>query len=168
MIKLGAFLFALQFTSVFCAETDKSRNGYVLKHGKAEYAAGALIMASPQTGSQNGVLMQEDFSEKFSTGLHYHTHADEFFYVLDGSGVVVLKNKEYKIGKGDVIFIPYGLDHKMFTQGQPMKVLVFLDKPGLEEEFRTWHIKYGDSPPESLEQLNAIAKKYGTVYKTLD
>jgi hypothetical protein len=42
------------------------------------------------------------------------------------------------------------------------------DKPGLDEEFRAWQRAYGDAAPTSLRQLNEIAQRFGTVYKTLD
>jgi hypothetical protein len=48
-----------------------------------------------------------------------------------------------------------------------MELLAFLDKPGLDEEFRAWHRAYGEEAPVSLEQLNEVAQRYGTVYKTL-
>ncbi len=48
-----------------------------------------------------------------------------------------------------------------------MELLEFLDKPGLDEEYRAWHRAYGDAQPVSVQQLNEIAEKYGTVYKTL-
>lgn len=152
-------------TACFAPE---SRNGYVLKVGEGEYAAGAIIKASPATGTQGGVLVQQPFPEGLSTGLHYHTEADEFFYVVSGRGTATFDGENHPVEAGDVIFIPAGLDHKLWTDGSAMELLVFLDKPGLEEEFRAWHRAYGEDAPVSLEQLNEIAERHGTVYKTIE
>ena len=151
--------------SVCLAQQD--REGYVLKVGEGEYAAGAIIKASPKTGTQGGVLLQEPFPDGFSTGLHYHIDADEFFYVISGHGTATFGGEDHPVKAGDVIFIPAGLDHKLWTDGSAMELLAFLDKPGLDEEFRAWHRAYGEDAPVSLEQLNEIAERYGTVYKTV-
>jgi len=147
---------------------DDSTKGYVLKVGDGEFAAGAIIKASPRTGSSGAVLIQEPFPENFSTGIHYHVEADEFFYVISGTGFARFGGKDHPVEAGDVIFIPAGEDHKLYTKQTKMELLAFLDKPGLDEEFRAWHRAYGDSMPVSLEQLNEIARKHGTVYKTLE
>ena len=148
-----------------CAQ--EARQGYVLKVGDGEIAAGAIIKASPKSGTQGGVLIVEPFPDGFSTGLHYHVNADEFFYVISGRGKARFGDKNHSIEAGDVVFIPAGEHHKLFTDGSTMELLAFLDKPGLDEEFRAWHRAYGDAQPVSLQQLNEIAEKFGTVYKTL-
>ena len=163
-IALSAIAFAV-FTSSLAQE---SREGYVLKVGEGEYAAGAIIKASPSGGTQGGVLLQEPFPDGFSTGLHHHIEADEFFYVISGRGTATFGGENHPVEAGDVIFIPAGLDHKLWTDGSTMELLAFLDKPGLDEEFRAWHRAYGEDAPVSLEQLNEIAERYGTVYKTLE
>jgi mannose-6-phosphate isomerase-like protein (cupin superfamily) len=152
----------------FQAAADEPTKGYVLKVGDGEFAAGAIIKASPKTGSNGAVLIHEPFPDGFSTGLHYHVEADEFFYVISGTGFARFGEKDHPVEPGDVIFIPAGEDHKLFTNGSEMELLAFLDKPGLDEEFRAWHREYGEAIPVSLEQLNNIAEKYGTVYKTLE
>ena len=142
---------------------DEPSKGYVLKVGEGEFAAGAIIKASPSTGTNGAVLLQGSFPEHFATGLHYHNEADEFFYVISGTGFARLGGKDHPIEAGDVVFIPAGQDHKLFTDGSEMELLTFLDKPGLDEEFRAWHRAYGEATPVSLDQLNEIAMKHGTV-----
>jgi mannose-6-phosphate isomerase-like protein (cupin superfamily) len=159
----AAFLLTLGIVS----SAQEARQGYVLKVGEGEIAAGAIIKASPKNGTQGGVMLIEPFPDDFSTGLHYHVKADEFFYVISGRGVARFGGKDHPIEAGDVVFIPAGEDHALLTNGSTMELLAFLDKPGLDDEFRAWHRAYGDAQPVSLEQINAIAKKFGTVYKTL-
>ena len=165
-MRLICFAFMLGLVAVPSAAQDEPQ-GYVLKVGDGEIAAGAIIKASPKSGTQGAVLLLEPFPEEFSTGLHYHVHADEFFYVIAGRGTAHFGGQDHPLEPGDVVFIPAGEDHKLFTDGSTMEVLAFLDKPGLDEEFRAWHRAYGDAQPVSVEQLNEIAERYGTVYKTL-
>lgn len=150
------------------ASADERTRAYVLKAGEGEFAAGAVIKAGPATGSNGAVVIQESFPDGFSTGLHYHIEADEFFYVISGAGFARFGGKDHAVGPGDVIFIPAGEDHMLYAVGSEMELLAFLDKPGLDEEFRVWHRTYGEAAPGSLRQLNEIAQKYGTVYKTLE
>ena len=81
-----------------------------------------------------------------------------------------LGSEGFSIEAGDVIFVPAGTDHKIFVQqGDELEVLEFLDKPGLDEEFRIWHRRFADRPGAvTLDEVNAVARKYGTIYKTLE
>ena len=44
----------------------------------------------------------------------------------------------------------------------------FLDKPGFDQECRELYRKYPDWKQVTLEDVNAIARKYGTIYKTFE
>ena len=50
-----------------------------------------------------------------------------------------------------------------------LKVVFFMDKPGLLEFFKQRHQQfYVEKKPMSLEELNRVAEKYGTHFKTLN
>ena len=105
------------------------------------------------------------------TGLHHHNDVDEIFYVIDGTGTAVLGTKSYDIEAGDFIFIPKNLDHKIrkYDSAGILKVVFFMDKPGLLEFFKERHKQfYIDKKTMTLEELNKVAEKYGTHFKTLD
>ncbi len=53
--------------------------------------------------------------------LHYHKHATELYYILEGSGVIVLDGKEEEIQRGSLVHIPPGVIHG--ARGK-MRVLV--------------------------------------------
>ncbi len=105
----------------------------------------------------------------FTVGLHYHTVADEFFYIITGRGTFRLDGEGIAIGPGDIVFVPVGQDHGFTVSAeQPLEMLVFLDRPGLAQDFRELHALRAANPePLTLEERNAIARKYGTVYKEL-
>src|SRR5947209_2426994 len=44
--------------------------------------------------------------------LHYHATTDEFYYVIDGSGTMVLDDDEIELHKGVVVYVPRGVRHK--------------------------------------------------------
>ena len=101
----------------------------------------------------------------FTTGFHAHTNADEFFYVISGTGTASIDEEDVPIGPGDFIFVPTAGKHKMSVADTgPMEIIFFLDEPGLEEFFREAHALYfSQSQTMSLEECNAIGQKYGMV-----
>ena len=40
------------------------------------------------------------------------SESDVAYYVLKGEGICVIEDKEYKIKKGDLVFIPHGTNYK--------------------------------------------------------
>ena len=147
---------------------DEHRAGYVLKGNEGEVVfGGARILASPELGTRDIEVIAWPAPSGFSTGLHYHVEADEYFFIISGSGSATIGDKSYEFEAGDFIFVPAGVDHRLVA-AEPIHVFEFLDRPNQVAEMRAWHKKYGDAVQESLEQLNEIAVQFGTVYKTID
>jgi mannose-6-phosphate isomerase-like protein (cupin superfamily) len=44
--------------------------------------------------------------------LHYHERTDEFYYVIDGEGTMLLDDEEIELHKGVVVYVPRGVRHK--------------------------------------------------------
>jgi mannose-6-phosphate isomerase-like protein (cupin superfamily) len=44
--------------------------------------------------------------------LHYHERTDEFYYVIDGQGTMLLDDEEIELHRGVVVYIPRGVRHK--------------------------------------------------------
>jgi mannose-6-phosphate isomerase-like protein (cupin superfamily) len=44
--------------------------------------------------------------------LHYHKRTDEFYYVIDGQGTMVLDDEVIELHRGVVVYIPRGIKHK--------------------------------------------------------
>ena len=44
--------------------------------------------------------------------LHYHEKTDEFYYVIDGRGRMILDGEEIELHRGVVVYIPRGVKHK--------------------------------------------------------
>jgi mannose-6-phosphate isomerase-like protein (cupin superfamily) len=164
-----------------CAEKAKDKTttptnqGYVLKQDQGTVFPGSdsslIVKVSPELGSQNDITIVQKIKPGKGTGLHYHKDADEIFYVIEGTGTAVLGDKSFAIQAGDFIFIPKNLAHKIrkYDSTGILKVVFFMDKPGLLEFFKERHKQfYLDKKPMTLEELNSVAKKYGTHFKTLN
>lgn len=44
--------------------------------------------------------------------LHYHQRTDEFYYVIDGTGTMVLDDETIELHPGVVVYVPRGVRHK--------------------------------------------------------
>lgn len=152
------------------ARSQERSRGYVLRTGEGEgLGPGRLIKASPKRGTQGGVVVLDQLPAGFTTGFHAHTKADEFFYVINGSGSASIDEQDVAIGPGDFVFVPARGKHRMSVADTgPMELLYFLDQPGLDDFFREAHTLYfSKARPMSLDECNAIGQKYATVCITL-
>lgn len=48
-----------------------------------------------------------------ATERHYHKLSEEFYYILEGRGVMEIDGKEKTVGVGDAILIPAGAWHQV-------------------------------------------------------
>ena len=178
-------IFKIILVSFFagCAEEPKekekinipSSQGYVVKHDQGTILPGSdssiIVKVSPELGSDNDITIVQKIKPGKGTGLHYHKDVDEIFYVMEGTGTAVLGERSYSIEAGDFIFIPKNLDHKIrkYDSTGILKVVFFMDKPGLLDFFKERHKQfYIDKKPLTLDELNKVAEKYGTHFKTLN
>ena len=44
--------------------------------------------------------------------LHFHEKTDEFYYIIDGHGTMILDDEEIELHKGLVVYVPRGVKHK--------------------------------------------------------
>ena len=44
--------------------------------------------------------------------LHYHKSTDEFYYVIDGQGTMILDDEQIELHRGVVVYVPRGVKHK--------------------------------------------------------
>ena len=44
--------------------------------------------------------------------LHYHAKTDEFYYVIEGTGTMILDDEEIELHTGVVVYVPRGVKHK--------------------------------------------------------
>jgi mannose-6-phosphate isomerase-like protein (cupin superfamily) len=44
--------------------------------------------------------------------LHFHERTDEFYYVIDGRGHMILDDEKIELHRGVVVYVPRGMKHK--------------------------------------------------------
>jgi mannose-6-phosphate isomerase-like protein (cupin superfamily) len=64
-----------------------------------------------------------------TTSVSYHKIAEEFYYVLSGSGIALLDDKPYEIQTGDFLRLPPGTTHAFITKEEPL-VMLDIHTPG--------------------------------------
>jgi mannose-6-phosphate isomerase-like protein (cupin superfamily) len=93
-------------------ELASPHNSSVTRHSLAE------IRHPPGTASQE----------------HYHTEAEEVYFVLEGRGGVRVDGETQEIGPGDVVVIVPGQRHKVWPEGTDDLVLLVTCVPAYSVE----------------------------------
>jgi mannose-6-phosphate isomerase-like protein (cupin superfamily) len=60
---------------------------------------------------------------------HYHKVTEEFYYILNGTGVMKIEGEEREVGAGDTVIILPGQRHKITNNGQIPLVLLACCSP---------------------------------------
>jgi mannose-6-phosphate isomerase-like protein (cupin superfamily) len=60
--------------------------------------------------------------------LHYHAQTDEVYYIIDGTGSMILDGEEIEVHKGVVVYVPRGVKHKAVGD---LSVLLVCIPPGV-------------------------------------
>ena len=66
---------------------------------------------------------------------HYHARAEEFYYVIEGEGLMRIGDEEQPVGPGDAILIPPGAVHTLLNTGPgPLRILCCCAPPYSHED----------------------------------
>lgn len=60
--------------------------------------------------------------------LHFHAQTDEIYYVIEGTGSMLLNDEEIAVRPGVVVYVPRGVRHKAIGT---LKVLLVCIPPGV-------------------------------------
>ena len=156
----------LALLALLVAANASAADGFILKVGEGEALRnGIVVKASPRTGTENSILVEQTFPRGGTTGLHLHEQGDELFYVVSGSGTATLGDEEKQIGPGDVIFVPASAAHRIrnLEHDQPLTVVFFMDSPELVDLFRAIHERYAQNPDQPItdEEIAELERKTG-------
>lgn len=151
--------FRIAFLLLVLPLVGNAAEGFILKAGEGEELFnGIVIKASPSTGTQRSIMVEQSFPLEGSTGLHLHEQGDELFYVVSGHGSATLGEIESSVGPGDVIMIPAGSVHRIrnLDNEEPLVVVFFMDRPELIAQFRAMHEKIQANPGRRLTREERI------------
>jgi mannose-6-phosphate isomerase-like protein (cupin superfamily) len=69
-----------------------------------------------------------------ATERHYHKLSEEFYFILEGSGVMEVDGAERQVGPGDAILIPPGAWHQIRAAAAPLRLLCCCAPPYSHED----------------------------------
>lgn len=82
------------------------------------------LMHPLQHGNTNQSLAQASVPPGTQTQLHYHALSEELYYIQQGTGLMTLNKKQFKVEAGDTICIPP--NHQHMIKNTAAVELVFL------------------------------------------
>ena len=146
--------------------------GYVLGAAEGQHLVhfrdhgNIFIKVGFATGSDNLALGTQQVTRGAGIPIHRHFQMDEAFYILEGSGIFILNDARHPFEKGGTIFIPKNSWHGFANPDHELLLLWITSPAGLDGFFRETCSPPG-VPPKQLtrEQINEIARKYGTEFK---
>lgn len=118
-------------------------NGFIVRAGENRLGENTLLnginrndikVSSKDTGAELSIF-EYNGKEKGGPPLHLHYHQDEVFYVADGIFTFQCADEKYRLGKGDMIFLPRGIPHTFAQLTDAGKLLYFFQPAGKMEEF---------------------------------
>ena len=146
--------------------------GNVLRPSEGEHLVhfrdgGAIvIMLGAATGSQALAMGTQQVVVGTGIPLHRHFTMDEAFFVLDGSGTVVLDEVRHPIEPGSTVVIPKRTWHKFENPHHELLLLWTVTPAGLDGFFRATCSPRGAQPkPLSRENILSIARAYDTEFR---
>jgi quercetin dioxygenase-like cupin family protein len=153
------------------AQTAVSQ-GYVLGATEGEYlihfrnTGKIFIKVGSATNSDNLAFGTQQVPVGAGIPIHRHFQMDEAFYVLEGSGIFILNDVRHPFEKNGTIFIPKNSWHGFVNPDHELLLLWIVSPAGLDGFFRETCNPPG-VPPKQLtrEQVNEIARKYGTEFR---
>jgi quercetin dioxygenase-like cupin family protein len=171
LLTLGALSITSLTPPAVSLQSDP-RPGYLLGPAEGEHlvhfrdGGDICVKLSGSTGSNDLAVGTQQVKVGTGIPMHRHLTMDEAFYVLQGSGTVLLDDLGHSFKAGASIFIPRMTWHAFENPEHELLLLWMVTPPGLESFFRETCSPPG-APPKGLtrEQIHTVARKYGTEFR---
>jgi mannose-6-phosphate isomerase-like protein (cupin superfamily) len=92
------------------------------------------LLAHRNSCIRNQSLAEARIAVGLTTQAHYHPNSEEIYYILAGSGSMVIDGETRQVGPGDAIAIPPGAVHNITNNGHVELRLLCCCAPGYEHE----------------------------------
>ena len=125
-----------------------------------------FIKIGAATGSTNVAMGTQQVMSGSGIPVHRHLKMDEAFWVVEGSGIVMLDDVRHPFEKGATIFIPKNTWHGFENPQHELLLLWVVTPAGLDGFFRET-CSPGNAAAKELtrEQISEIAKRYDTEFR---
>ncbi len=94
-----------------------------------------------------GIVHRVYVASRERTSVSYHKIAEEFYFVMSGSGTAILDGREYRLATGDFLRLPPGTTHGFVTGDEPLDMLN-IQTPGCRPDRDVYFV--GGPPPEGF------------------
>ncbi|WP_118196599.1 cupin domain-containing protein [Albibacterium indicum] len=74
-------------------------------------------------------IIQEKMPPGSSENLHYHTSAQQFFYILKGTAVFEVENEIFEVKEGQGFHILLKQTHRIFNKSDKMLEFIVISEP---------------------------------------
>ena len=169
LLETGGLLAGALIASGAEAEPASSK-GLVLGPNDGEHliqrGGNIFIKADPTNGSADLALGTQQVFAGVGIPIHRHLRMEEAFYVIGGTGTLILDDVPHPIEQGATIFIPKNTWHGFQNPERELNLLWIVAPPGLEAFFREVATRPGVRPvSRSKDEINAIARRYDTEFR---
>ena len=142
--------------------------GYVLGAREGEHLilrGGDIFINVDRSKGSNGLTTgTQQIPAGIGIPIHRHFDMDEAFYVIEGSGSLILDDVRHPVSKGASILMNSW--HGFENASDELVLLWTVAPTGLECFFREIATRPGVPPMQRRkQQLNEIASKYGTEFR---
>ncbi|OAI58102.1 hypothetical protein AYO49_05755 [Verrucomicrobiaceae bacterium SCGC AG-212-N21] len=119
---------------------QRADTGSTVKEKLGPYEIESLI---PPQDEAAGTAYRVRIEPHQTTSVSYHKIAEEYYYVLSGSGIAVLNGEKYELKEGDFLRLPPGTTHGFITQDEPL-VMLDVHAPGSRPDRDVYFV--GETP----------------------
>ena len=151
---------------------EAARQGHVVGAGEGEHLihfrdqGNIFIKVGSATGSEHLASGTQQVMVGSGIPIHRHFKMDEAFYVLEGSGIVILNDVRHSFEKGGTIFIPKNSWHGFENPDHELLLLWVVSPAGLDGFFRETCSPPGAPRKQfTRDQIKEIARKYNTEFR---
>jgi mannose-6-phosphate isomerase-like protein (cupin superfamily) len=110
------------------------------KHRLGPYEIESLI---PPEDEAAGTAYRVRIEPHQTTSTSYHKIAEEFYYVLSGTGTALLNGTPYELRPGDFLRLPPGTTHAFITRDEPL-LMLDIHTPGSRPDHDVFFV--GETP----------------------
>jgi mannose-6-phosphate isomerase-like protein (cupin superfamily) len=107
----------------------EQQNPFTTKDGST--IRSLLDLSNAPVASQS--LAEASLPEGCATERHYHRLSEEFYYLLEGRGLMEMDGEEREVGPGDAVLIPAGAWHQIRAI-EPLRFLCCCAPPYSHED----------------------------------
>ena len=83
---------------------------------------------------ENLSIIQEIMPPSTKEQMHFHNHAEQFFYILSGTATFLIDDDQIEVGKGEGIHILSKIKHQIFNNQSTVLEFLVISQPSTKED----------------------------------